>query len=228
VEQLSARYRCITFDHRGQGQSPRSPTPYTMDDLGEDAAAMIQSLGAAPCHFVGLSMGGFVGLRLALHHRELLRTLTLIESAADAEPRLNVPKYRVMGLIVRLLGPKVLTRPVMRIMFGGAFLRDPARANERERQAAYLAANDVPGMLAALDSVILRRPLLDQLAQVATPTLVLHGEDDRAIVPARARRTAAAIPRARLQMIARAGHTSTIEEPQAITTALAQFLDETK
>ena len=55
---------------------------------------------------------------------------------------------------------------------------------------------------------------------------MVHGEDDRAIVPPRARATAAAIPHARLQMIARAGHTSTVEEPVAVTNALAQFLDE--
>jgi pimeloyl-ACP methyl ester carboxylesterase len=93
VEALSSRYRCITFDHRGQGQSPRSPTvPYSMDELAVDAAALLESLGATPCHFVGLSMGGFVGLRLAIERPQLLRSLTLIESAADAEPRLNVPK----------------------------------------------------------------------------------------------------------------------------------------
>lgn len=227
VEALSSRYRCITFDHRGQGQSPRSPSlPYNMDDLARDAAALLESLGATPCHFVGLSMGGFVGIRLALRRPELLRSLTLIESAADAEPRVNVPKYRAMALIVRLLGVSPLVKPVMRIMFGPTFLRDAQRANERAQQESFLRGNDVPGMLAALDAVITRRPILDELPRIKTPTLILHGEDDRAIVPPRARATAAAIPHARLHMIPRAGHTSTVEEPAAITRALAQFLDE--
>jgi 3-oxoadipate enol-lactonase len=226
VDAFAARYRCITFDHRGQGQSPRSPTlPYSMDDLAVDAAALIESLGAAPCHFVGLSMGGFVGLRLAIARPQLLRSLTLIESAADAEPRLNIPKYRAMGIVVRLLGVRPLVKPVMRIMFGSTFLRDAQRAGERARQEALLRGNDVPGMLAALDSVITRRPILDELSRIKTPTLILHGEDDRAIVPPRARATAA-IAHARLHMIPRAGHTSTVEEPAAITHALAQFLDE--
>ena len=165
VEALSSRYRCITFDHRGQGQSPRSPSRYDMDDLALDAAALIESLGAAPCHFVGLSMGGMVGLRLALRRRELLRTLTLIESAADGEPRMNIPKYRAMSVVARLLGQGVLVRPVMKIMFGPAFLRDRDRADDRARQAALLRANDVPGMLAALDCVITRKPLVDELTQ---------------------------------------------------------------
>src|SRR5213078_2875597 len=73
VATLADRHRCITYDHRGQGQSPVSPTAYDMDTLAEDAAALIEKLGALPCHFVGLSMGGFVGLRLAIRRPELLR-----------------------------------------------------------------------------------------------------------------------------------------------------------
>jgi pimeloyl-ACP methyl ester carboxylesterase len=227
VEALAGRYRCITYDHRGQGQSPRSPTlPYSIDQLADDAAALIESLGAAPCHFVGLSMGGFVGMRLALYKPELLRSLTLIESAGDCEPRLNIPKYRAMSLVAQLVGVGVLLRPVMRIMFGSAFLRDSQRAGLRARQEAQLRGIDVPGMIAALDSVIMRRPLISELPRIKTRTLILHGEDDRAIVPARARATAAAIPHARLQMIPRAGHTSSVEEPAEVTRALAQFLDE--
>jgi pimeloyl-ACP methyl ester carboxylesterase len=226
VEALKGRHRCVTFDHRGQGQSPRSPVPYDLDDLAADAAALIEALGAAPCHFVGLSMGGFVGLRLALGRRELLRTLTLIESAADAEPRSNVPKYRAMGVTARLMGTRPLVGSIMKIMFGATFLTDEARADQRARKERELRDNDVPGMLAALEAVIRRRPLTGELSRIATPTLVLHGADDRAITPERARDTAAAIPGARLQFIPRAGHTSTVEEPLVVNDALRQFFDE--
>lgn len=220
VAALADRYRCITYDHRGQGRSPRSPARYDMDDLTADAAALIESLGAAPCHFVGLSMGGMVGLRLALRRPELLRSLTLIESAADGEPRRNIPKYRAMGLYARLAGLGLLIRPVMKIMFGRAFLCDPSRQDERRAQEAHLRSLDIPGMLAALDCVITRPAVTSSLGQITTPTLVLHGDDDRAIVPARARATAQAIPSARLVPIPRAGHTSTVEEPLAITREL--------
>jgi 3-oxoadipate enol-lactonase len=227
VEALSSRYRCITFDFRGQGDSPRSPTvPYSMDELAVDAAALIESLGAAPCHFVGLSMGGFVGLRLALDKPQLLRSLTLIESGAHAETQFNLAKYRAMGLFARVFGVRPLVTPVMRIMFGASFLRDPQRAELRAQQESLLRGLDVPGLLAALEAVNTRRPLMGELGRIKTRTLILHGEDDRAIVPARARDTAAGIAHARLHMLARAGHTSTVEEPAEVTRALAQFLDE--
>src|SRR4051794_27715392 len=118
VEALCSRYRCIAYDHRGQGRSATSPTAYDMERLTDDAVALIEKLGAAPCHFVGLSMGGFVGMRLAARRPELLRTLTLVETAADPEPRLNVPKYRAMMLVARAFGFRPVVDMVMRIMFG--------------------------------------------------------------------------------------------------------------
>jgi 3-oxoadipate enol-lactonase len=225
VAALRARYRCISYDHRGQGQSASSPTAYDMDMLADDAAALIEGLGAAPCHFVGLSMGGFVGLRLASRRPQLLRSLTLLASAADTEPLLNIPKYAVMALIARRLGLGPLVTPVLRIMFGRAALHDPARAAERAVWADELRALAFARVDRALDSVVRRRAVFDELGRIRTPTLVLHGEDDRAIVPARARRTAAAIPGARLIMLPRAGHTPTREEPAAVNRELAQFLE---
>src|SRR5438105_1818396 len=65
VEALRGRFRCIAYDHRGQGRTEVTPGGYDMDTLADDAAALIEALGVAPVHFVGLSMGGFVGMRLA-------------------------------------------------------------------------------------------------------------------------------------------------------------------
>ena len=223
VAALKSRFRCITYDHRGQGQSPPSPRPYDMDDLAVDAAQLIETLGCKPCHFVGLSMGGFVGLRLAIRRPELLRSLTLIESAADPEPRLNVPKYRAMSLVTRFFGYKPLLPAVMKIMFGRAFLDDESRTAERKvMEERLLALRDAPTR-AALESVIGRAAVTDQLHKIKTPTLVLHGADDQAIVPSRARKTFEGISGARWVTIPRAGHTSTVEEPAAITSALSAF-----
>ena len=118
VEALSPRFRCIAYDHRGQGRSASSPAAYDMERLTSDAAVLIEKLGAGPCHFVGLSMGGFVGMRLAARRPELLRSLTLVETAADGEPRLNVPKYRALMLVSRAFGFRPVVGPVMKIMFG--------------------------------------------------------------------------------------------------------------
>src|SRR5262245_53535714 len=74
---LSDQFRVIAYDHRGQGQSEETSNGQDMETLTTDAANLILALNAAPCHFAGLSMGGFVGLRLAARRPALLRTLTL-------------------------------------------------------------------------------------------------------------------------------------------------------
>jgi len=224
VAALKSRYRCITYDHRGQGQSPASPTPYDMETLAADAAALIGALGVAPVHFVGLSMGGFVGMRLAIRQPELLRTLVLVDTAADAEPRANVPKYRAMSFVTRIFGYRLVLGAVMKIMFGPPFLKDAARSAQRRTMEQHLLGLRDAETRAALASVITRRPVEDELGKIVTPTLVLHGAEDRAIVTPRAKRMADAIAGARWVTITRAGHTSTVEEPDAIVRALDEFL----
>src|SRR5512143_1933273 len=132
VAVLRHRYRCIAYDHRGQGQSDSAPMRwYDMETCFRDAARLIDALGAAPCHFVGLSMGGFVGLRIAIRRPELLRSLVLLETSADPEPPENVPRYRAMNLIAHLLSLRLVAGRVMPILFGKTFISDPSRAAER-------------------------------------------------------------------------------------------------
>src|SRR5436190_13278244 len=69
---LKRRFRYVTFDFRGQGQNAIPPSGYDMDSLTEDTATLIRLLGCAPCHFLGFSMDGFLGIRLAVKHPGLL------------------------------------------------------------------------------------------------------------------------------------------------------------
>jgi len=108
VQELKDHYRCVTFDFRGQGRSEVTKDGYDMDTLSVDAAELIEKLNCAPCHFVGLSMGGFVGMRLAIRRPELIKSLTLIETSADPEPKENVPKYKRMAFIARLFGLNIV------------------------------------------------------------------------------------------------------------------------
>lgn len=226
IDALQARHRCVAIDWRGQGRSAVAASGYDMDTLADDAAALIEHLGIAPCHFVGLSMGGFVGMRLAARRPELVRSLVLIATAADAEPRRKVLRYALLSLVARTVGLSPVVTPVMQIMFGGAFLADPARAAEQKARRAELAGVDRVGAVRATWGVITRRAVEAELGRITVPTLVLSGSDDRAVLPARARRTAAAIAGARFVAIERAGHTATLEEPAAVTAALGAFLGE--
>ena len=215
------RFRCLAFDFRGQGRSEVTASGYDMETLTLDTAQLIEKLVAGPVHFAGLSMGGFVGMRLAARRPELVKTLALLETAADPEPLLNIPKYTLLGLLTRLLGPSPLSGQVMKVMFGRSFLRDPARAGLRAQLQQELIGNGLTGSLRATGGVLHRKPVsAAELLRIRCPTLVISGVEDVAIAPARSRRMQEQIPGARLVSIPRAGHTSTLEEPEAVNAAL--------
>ncbi len=224
IAALRGSFRCVAVDLRGQGKSQVTRGGYDMDTLASDVAGIIEQLALAPVHYVGLSMGGFIGMRLAARRPELIRSLTLIDTAADREPRLNVPKYLAMGMVGRALGFGPLIGSVMEVMFGHSFLQDPARAEERAALRAVLLRNQPRATQRATTGVIFRHPVEGELHQIRAPTLVVSGAEDKAIVPARSKRTAALIPGARFVSIPRAGHSSTLEEPEAVTAALREFL----
>lgn len=226
VRALAPRYRCIAYDHRGQG---RSADPggrlHDIETVTSDAAAFITALGVAPCHFVGLSMGGFVGMRLAARQGGLLRSLTLLETSADPEPAENVTRYRVLAFVARWLGMHPVVGRVLPIVFGRTFLADSARAAERALWRGRLASNR-RSIVRAVHGVIERRGIADELPRIRVPTLVIVGEEDVATVPAKSDRIHALIPGSRLARIAGAGHSSCIEQPDAVNAAIEEFLDE--
>lgn len=222
IATLKDRYRCIAYDHRGQAGSSVPEEGYDIDTVAEDARRLIEALGVGPVHFVGLSMGGFVGMRLALRSPELLKSLVLMDTSADAEP--HQLKYRALGLIAKLFGLGVVANKSMNILFGQTFMTDPARAADRATWRAHIASHDRTGVLKALRGVTDRASVHDQLGQIATPTLVLTGEEDVATVPDKGRRIASAIPGARFELISQAGHSAPVENPEVVTKAIAEFI----
>lgn len=224
VRALEDRYRCVTFDFRGQGRSEVTRSGYDMETLADDAAGLIEALGLAPCHFAGLSMGGFVGMRLAARRPELLRSLILMETSADPEPEENVGRYRLLANVARWLGLGLVAGKVMPIMFGRTFLNDPARAEERALWKRRLTGNHRLGVYRATMGVVARRGVADELDRIDLPTLIIVGDEDVATVPAKAERMHAAIRGSKLVTVPRAGHSSSIEAPGAVNAALEDFL----
>lgn len=224
IEALEGSYRCIAFDHRGQGQSAVTKTGYDMDDLAEDARELIEKLGAGPCHFVGLSMGGFVGMRLAARHPELIKSLTILDSSAEPEPEENHGRYGRLNFVARWFGLGLIAGKVMPIMFGKSFLSDPAKAERRKFWQAQIASGDRLGITRAVKGVIERRGVLEEIGAIKCPTLVLVGDEDVATVPDKSRRIQNAIPGAEMVIIPGAGHSSTVEQPERVNAALGAFL----
>lgn len=223
VETFKHQYRCIRFDFRGQGRSEVTAGGYDMDTLAADTAALIEQLDAGPCHLVGLSMGGFVGLRLGFRRPELLRSLVLMDTSADPEAPGPRFKYALMAAAVRWVGYGPVYAGAEKVLFGHSFLRDPARAALRSEWRARITAQDRTGVARAANGVFSRDGVAERLGDIPVPTLVAVGEEDTATPPFRAERIAAGIPGARLAQIPSAGHSPPIENPGAVNEMLREF-----
>jgi 3-oxoadipate enol-lactonase len=224
VALLKERYRCVAFDFQGQGHSEVTRSGYDMENLYKDAVALIEQLGCASCHFLGLSMGGFVGLRLAARRPELLLSLILLETSADPEPSEHGAKYRQLAFVARWFGLGLVVDRVMPVMFGRTFLTDPARTLERREWRTRMSGNHRLGVTRATTGVIIRQGVYSEIGSIRVPTLILVGDEDVAVPLVHSQRLHEGIAGSRLEVIPRAGHTSTVEEPTAVNVAITTFL----
>ena len=223
IAALRARYRCIAWDHRGQGRSAADHRNCIgMELVWQDAVALLDALATGPVHFCGLSMGGFVAMRMAARRPDLIRSLVLLETASGPEPTENLARYRLLTRALRLLGPWAVKRRIAPIMLGKTILTDPRRRDAVARFTDSMARRK--DIWRAVNGVIDRAGVHDELARISVPTLVVVGNEDVATPVAKAESIAAAIRGARLVHIADAGHSSTVEQPEAVTAAIDSFL----
>src|SRR5258706_6165379 len=128
IAALSERYRCIAWDHRGKGKSGADHRKCIGIELvTQDAIALLDKLGVAPVHLVGLSMGGFVAMRIAARRPDLVDKLVLLETSADPEPLENVKRYRLLTAVLRTLRPPVLRARSAAVLVVPPILADSAR-----------------------------------------------------------------------------------------------------
>ncbi len=225
VEVLKSKYRCISYDHRGQGRSAEdSSSSIGLDVLTEDVVAIIEKLQLKRVHFCGLSMGGFVGIRLAARYPHLLRSLTLIASAADTDPRENLAKYKLLNFIGRWIGPWSVARAIAPIIFGKTTLNDPERSNLKLQLISHLSRNRRTSWR-AVNGIIFRDSLNEELPKIVVPTLVIAGEEDLCMAPSRTEQLAASISGAKFKKIPCGGHAITVEQPVVVNSVMGEFLD---
>ena len=133
VEALEDDYRCVTIDWRSQGKSPAASDGHDMDTLTLTSSALLDHLGLDAVHYVGLSMGGYVGMRLAARHPERVLSLALLDTGVGPRGRRQGrSKYRLLANVYLVVGPGPLRRQIEPIMFGPT-IRDDAAGQARAR-----------------------------------------------------------------------------------------------
>lgn len=219
---LTASYRVVNVDYRGHGASGPAEDAFTLDDMVDDVLAVLDRLGIERAAWVGLSIGGMVSLRAALAAPERVAGLVLLDTGAGGEPWGKRLEHRVLGLGTRLLGMRPLLPAILRILFGASTRRDrPALVRE---WGESIAAAHLPSMLRTLTALNRRDSVADRLGEIAVPTAVIVGAEDRARPPAESRELAEGIPGATFTVVPAAGHLSSLERPKAITAAILEAL----
>lgn len=222
-EELPDDHRCVAWDMRGHGRSACPPGPWSIDDVVDDLEAFIQGIEAAPCHLVGMSIGGMAAIRLALKHPGLLRSLTLIDTSADTEQPDRIPLYESFAAQLMADGvTKDLITAAVPLFYGEDFLaREPEVVQIHADRAREMP---VEAHIEGLHALTGRDSVVGRLGELALPTLVVHGEQDAAIPMSQAETLVSGIRGARLVKIPRSGHTSPMEAPDAVNEALAEFV----
>lgn len=225
TDRFQMTHRVITYDLRGQGRSEMTPHGLDLDNLAEDAAALIKELGLGRVHVVAFSMGTFIAMRLAARHPALVRSLTLIGPSADAEEKSKLPRYKALIAFVRLFGPRPAASALMKILFGKTFLADPEARTTREHWRSILRG--LPRTLSrAAAASAGRQAIGDLLPAITAPTLIVSGSEDRPISPERATGVHRRIAGSRFVAVPATGHAVMIERPSTFNDLLEGFLRE--
>lgn len=221
---LSSTYQVITFDNRGAGRTDAPEVPYSTEMMAEDTIALLDVLGVDRIHVLGFSMGGLIAQILAIKYPDRVQSLVLASTAAKLPA---ISKQVIQGW-AQLLKEKI--RPGMRVkvqlpwLFTNDFLQSDAIVDELiNLSLRYPYQPTVSGFTGQVAACVAHN-MLDQLSQIAVPTLVLAGQEDILIPVKASQEMVLNLPNATLQIIDHASHNFFWEMPDRFNQAVLHFV----
>lgn len=215
---FTSAFRVLRYDKRGHGASETTKGPYSIENLAKDAAALISQLDVGPVSFLGLSMGGMIGQRLAVDAPDLVSSLVLCDTASEM-PTLDMWNDRIAvakehgiegvlsGTIKRWFTPEFLETSPAAVGFVEGMIRDTGAEG-------YIACA----------SAVRDMSQTHILKDIRARTLVLIGEKDPACTTEQGEVLHSEIQRSQKVIIKNAAHLSNIEQPAAFNCAVMDFL----
>lgn len=217
---FSGQFRVVRFDDRGHGQSDVPELPYTIDRLGRDARAVLEALDIDSAHVVGMSKGGATGAWLGANSPEHVEKLVLISCAPHLAPR---DVWEGRANTARNEGVPALVDAVV-----GRWFTEDFRSHHPDvvaRIRAMILGTSDEGYAACCEALG-EMDLRDDLELIPVPTLVMCGDSDPGIHPAKTKEWVAQIDGARLEVVAKAAHLPNIEQTEAFDRLVLDFLND--
>lgn len=220
VQALRGQWRCISWDERGHGQTADAAhcDPFTYYDSADDLAALLAHLGVQQAVLVGMSQGGYLSLRCALTHPEVVRALVLIDTQAlQEDPQKMVGHEALVKAWLEGGLSDDISAVVAYTILGDGW------ADASVWQAKWKQVT-VPNLLQCFTTLGSRDDISDRISTINVPALVVHGALDHAIDLSSAQALHDALPHAQMVVVPGGGHASNLTHPEPVNAALTAFL----
>jgi aminoacrylate hydrolase len=224
LEAFGKRFRVVTYDQRGTGadRSSRLPEGYSIADMADEVAALLDRHGISSCHFVGHALGGMIGLEFARRHSDRLLRLAVINGWARMDSHTK-RCFEARLALLKHCGVPAYIRAQAIFLYPASW----ASAN-----AERLSAEDSNGVthFQGVDNLYARLAAMrawdatEYLADIKTDVLALAAQDDVLVPWTTSKFLAELLPRGRMTLLTDGGHACTVTRPDASNAALFEFL----
>lgn len=215
---LAEHFRVVRYDTRGHGGSPVPAGPYDIDDLADDVGALLDTLGVEKAHFVGLSLGGMTGMRLAARNPERIDRLVVLCTGPKLDP---ASAWHDRASSVRGQGTGAVAEAVVQRWFTSAYLA--SNPDIKASCEATVAATPAEGYASCCEAIA-TMDLRPGMPTISAATLAIAGADDPATPPSFLQEIADTVQDGRLIVVPQAAHLASAEQPATITPAIIAHL----
>ena len=235
LPEFARHYRAIAFDNRGVGRTSKPAGPYSIHQMADDAAGVMDALGVARAHVLGVSMGGMIAQELALRHPERVSALVLActfpEPDATVEDRRSFMVGQLGGQVsadgelqidVASLNPLLFVQQMLPAVFNPSFIASDLPKLMQVFAGALQYGFSMEAILGQVAAVMGHRAT-DRLHRIAVPTLVLTGDADQLVAPSNSDILAREIPGAKLVKVPGGSHGFNFETPEVFNREVIDF-----
>jgi pimeloyl-ACP methyl ester carboxylesterase len=224
LAELANDLHVVAVDIHGHGASSHRAS-MTLEEMTEDFYLLLKKLNLRKVIWFGCSIGGMIGMRLALAYPEAIDSLILMSTTARLDP--PEIKEATLGLweLFRDGHREDIADPAMKYFFAPKTYQDRPELIEKYKRE-LISIKEAEGMFTAALAAFNRSDIGDAISRIDAPTLVIAGRDDPATPPAQAEFIAGQIPNARLEVIEDANHLVAIEKPREVTRLVREFLNQ--